>query len=120
SVTRIKPWDLTGFETDGADRAWVVTDGALFLTNDGGANWGEVRSDLSGSFAAVQFDNELSAYSVTNNGRVWKSEDGGQHWHPLGDPYASVPRERYSGAGQLLMNPDGSGWIVGLDYLWKT
>ncbi len=107
-----------------ADVAWVVFDEHrrgdwtpyLFRTDDGGASWTRLGSEIAGFIHAVEHDPvEPNLVFVGTEFGAWMSLDGGASWERLSSVPAVPVRdlEIHARDGDLVLGTHGRGiWIV--------
>ena len=95
---------------------WAVgKSGSMVYTNDGGNNWKQYTSPISGHLSRVQFTDNNHGYILAGQigedsyGRILKTNDGGLHWE--------VHKFRGTGATAGVMGmyfiDANNGWVCG-------
>lgn len=56
------------------------TNGALYVSRDGGANWAPIRLDTTSDVVSIHFDDEVNGKIQTADGKTWKTSDAGNRW----------------------------------------
>jgi hypothetical protein len=59
------------------------TNGALYVSRDGGTHWAPLKLDTTADIVSVHFDDEVNGRIQTSDGRRWKTSDSGNTWVPL-------------------------------------
>jgi photosystem II stability/assembly factor-like uncharacterized protein len=104
-------------------RGWLIQDGKLWRTQDGGRSWkavftAEKRDDgRDGYIGQVQFINSRTGWLVSTY-KMYKTEDGGDSWNVFNHP---IPYNYDDGLPVGISNfyflKDGKrGWVVGDKY----
>ena len=76
---------------------------ALLRTRDGGATWSVSAVPAEDGAERVIFTSERTGFVRVGNGKLYRTDDGGDSWRPLP---ASVP-------GRLLFSDPDVGWSMG-------
>ena len=103
-----------------ASTGFVVREfGKIFKTVDGGKTWAEKEASLVGgdyfdiqelpTFFDIDFRNDNEGIAVGLDGRIARSNDGGETWNWVSNNVDAYDAPFYS--ADLL--PDGSVWVVG-------
>ena len=85
--------------------------GKIYITRDGGENWGEVRgwTGATNYLFDLEFRGERTGWAIGLDG-VLKTEDGGATWKPL----TKETNEKEKIAGRAISLLDGKrGWLIG-------
>jgi photosystem II stability/assembly factor-like uncharacterized protein len=59
------------------------TNGALYVSRDGGTNWVPIKIDTTADIVSIHFDDDLNGRIQTSDGKTWKTSDSGNSWVPL-------------------------------------
>ena len=111
-------WDTLQLGTNGDVRSIFFTDSVngiavglesqnspfIYRTTDGGSNWGLVPSPATRYMQSVFFPSKLIGYTICNDGKLLKTEDGGGSWKLLGTT---------QGTSDLFFLNDTVGFCVG-------
>jgi photosystem II stability/assembly factor-like uncharacterized protein len=63
------------------DVVWAGgTHGVLFVSRDGGINWGPVKIDTVSDIVSIHFDDPVNGKIQTSDGKTWTTSDGGTIW----------------------------------------
>lgn len=82
---------------------WV---GLILRTEDGGRNWEEIRTGVTGwTLASVRFRDPLNGWIVGPFGQILRSRDGGKTWTQLESPVRSW-------LSSIHFDKQGRGWIT--------
>lgn len=94
----------------------------LFKTTDGGATWAKTTSlGNVGNFDVVQMNGSQNILIGTNNGRVYKTVDGGTTFSLKGTPVNDVNDMAFSGSNGVLVDNDcKAAWSSNLGDTWTT
>jgi photosystem II stability/assembly factor-like uncharacterized protein len=103
----------------GKRHAWFVTlGGALWHTQDGGAEWRELTKSQTRNFSCVSFVDHRYGWAVSHDGFVLRTINGGKSWNiraKMNYPVSGV------GAEQTFFIDKLHGWIIGgIHYVWRT
>jgi photosystem II stability/assembly factor-like uncharacterized protein len=101
---------------------WIVTahDGALLFSNNGGVNWNKLSIPANTRFEVVSFIDIRQGWAVDDNGRVWRTSDGGQTWIMLYKFKADAADHEFISALQVYFADRLYGWIVETYSIWYT
>ncbi len=55
----------------------------MFATNDGGAQWREVRAPAPAVGTGIEFTSAADGWGITASGQLYRTTDGGLHWSQL-------------------------------------
>lgn len=94
----------------------------LFKTTDGGSTWAKTTSlGNVGNFDVVQMNGSQNILIGTNNGRVYKTVDGGTTFSLKGTPVNDVNDMAFSGSNGVLVDNDcKAAWSSNLGDTWTT
>jgi hypothetical protein len=59
------------------------TNGSLYVSRDGGADWAPIKIDTTADVVSIHFDDEVNGKILTSDGKTWKTSDAGNSWAPL-------------------------------------
>lgn|GEM_PF-2355652 len=102
--------------------AWILNyKGQLLFTRDGGKSWSALGGEVVKNFDTFTVTQGRIGLAADADGRVWRSDDGGQSWRSISTLKRSDPAEHYMMASQIEFVPDGSkAWIVDTFAVWAT
>jgi photosystem II stability/assembly factor-like uncharacterized protein len=63
-----------------ASKGWMVGNGRIEVTNDGGITWSLQFSILQKTLSDVQFVDQNIGWVVGSQGSILQTTDGGMHW----------------------------------------
>lgn len=86
-----------------AQKWWMVYEGRILKTTDGGDNWREVLSlapnttySNSNYFTSIHFPSENVGYAVGTADKIFRTVDGGENWEVLQWSTSTAPYRRLS------------------------
>jgi photosystem II stability/assembly factor-like uncharacterized protein len=105
-------WYGLAFDSGQSQTALAATSAGLFRSTDGCASWSGVVGDLlAGTVSVVLFHPTRPGFAfASQDGRIFQSIDGGQHWSPIddsGDGSSAWP-------SALLVLPEAPGRLFAL------
>ena len=103
SFTPLKP---SSIHMVNASKGWMVGNGRIEVTNDGGITWSLQFSILQKTLSDVQFVDQNIGWVVGSQGSILQTTDGGMHW---ATQHAGTSN---SLNGVFFLNTD-LGWAVG-------
>ena len=56
------------------------TNGALYVSRDGGTNWTLIKLDTTADITTIHFDDDVNGKIQTADGKTWKTSDAGNSW----------------------------------------
>jgi photosystem II stability/assembly factor-like uncharacterized protein len=99
-------------------RLWAQNHGGVYRSDDGAASWQKASGDLPADFGfpivahpsqpdtafVIPLRADLTRWPVDGALRVYRTDDGGSHWRPVGNGlpdgvYVSILRDGFSSAG---------------------
>ena len=86
---------LTGIQALGAEHIWMVGDGRILSSHDGGANW---RLEYTGpeQFSSVDAIDDNHAWAVAGDSLLGTT-DGGRTWTHLAEPFSPLASVHFVG-----------------------
>lgn len=84
---------------------WVLADGGVKITSDGGQTW-VAGGKLEQTFYSIRFFDTQTGIAVGAGGTIARTTDGGQSWQLR-------PSRTINQLNRVRLLDDGSGWIVG-------
>ncbi|HEY0281349.1 MAG TPA: hypothetical protein VGC27_01860, partial [Rhizomicrobium sp.] len=122
---RERPWPLISAD-EKAGELWLIHQGRLYRSTDGGAHFAKVKSDLDVRIIdfgkAAPGAQELAMYALGSKGGVfaiWQSLDRGAHWTRINDADSEYCRMFRAIAadkkvfGRVYVGIDGRGIVYG-------
>jgi len=100
---------------------YLLSGGSLFWTNDGGGIWTPVAFPMDAS--SLFFVNDSEGYAAgkigSNEGRIWKTTDGGTSWYPQ---HAGLPSSGEFGedVNDVFFLNENTGFAVGNNQFYRT
>ena len=92
----------------------------LLLTQDGGKSWLTIGGEKPKEFDALTFTGGDGGWAVDNDGKIWKTVDGGHSWDSRLQLERQDPEEHYMSAHQIVFNGPINGWVVEIWAVWRT
>lgn len=104
-------YDFTSIHFVDLNYGWTVGKlGYLLYTDDGGANWNDIKLESEYSLTSIFFTNQNNGYVCGENGSLFRTIDGGVTWYPQ-------LIETTAWLNSVFFVDDNIGWVVGEDGL---